>query len=134
MSYDQTIALAAGLGSLELNPFLPLVAACLLDSLELLARADETLRRHCVEGLEADEERCRAHVHASSAAATALVPEIGYEAASDVVRAAGERGLTVREVVVGDGLLSAGQFDELLSAEAVCRLGMPDRLGRSLEG
>jgi aspartate ammonia-lyase len=134
MSYDQTIALAAGLGSLELNPFLPLVAACLLDSLELLARADETLRRHCVEGLEADEERCRAHVHASSAAATALVPEIGYEAASDVTRAARERGLTIREVVVGDGLLTAEQFDELLSAEAVCRLGMPDKLGRSLEG
>ena len=134
MSYDQTIALAAGLGSLELNPFLPLIAACLLDSLELLARADETLRRHCVERLEADEERCRAHVHASSAAATALVPEIGYEAASDVVRAARERGLTIREVVVSDGLLTAEQYDELLSAEAVCRLGMPDRLGRSLEG
>jgi len=134
MSHDQTIALAAGLGSLELNAFLPLIAACLLDSLELLARADETLRRHCVEGLEADEERCRAHVRASSAAATALVPEIGYERASGVVRAARERGLTIREVVVGDGLLSAEQYDELLSAEAVCRLGMPDRLGRSAEG
>ena len=134
MSYDQTIALAAGLGSLELNPFLPLIAVCLLDSLELLARADETLRRHCVEGLEADEERCRAHVHASSAAATALVPEIGYEAASDVVRAARERGLTIREVIVNDGLLSAEQYDELLSAEAVCRLGMPDQLGRSVDG
>jgi len=134
MGHDQTIALAAGLGSLELNPFLPLIGACLLDSLELLARADETLRRYCVEGIEADEDRCRAHVHASSAAATALVPEIGYEAASEVARTARERGLTIREVVVGDGLLGAEQFDELLSAEAVCRLGMPDRLGRSLEG
>jgi len=133
MGYDQTIALAAGLGSLELNPFLPLVAACLLDSLTLLARADETLRRNCVEGIEADEERCRAHVHASSAAATALVPELGYERACEVVGEAQASGRTIREVVVAGGLLSAEQFDELLSAEAVCRLGTPQRLGRGIE-
>ena len=54
--------LACGLGSLELNPFLPLVADCLLESLDLLARACEILRRYCVEGIEADEARCAAHV------------------------------------------------------------------------
>ena len=132
MGHDQTIALAAGLGSLELNPFLPLVAACLLDSLTLLARADETLRRHCVEGIEADEERCRAHVRASSAAATALVPALGYERASAVVVEAQRSGRTIAEVVVSDGLLSAEQFDELLSAEAVCRLGTPQPPGRDV--
>lgn len=134
MGHDQTIALAAGLGSLDLNPFLPLVAACLLESLTLLARADETLRRHCVEGLEADEERCRAHVHASSAAATALVPVLGYDRACEVVVEAQRSGRTVRDVVVGDGLLEAAQFDELLSAEAVCRLGTPQQPGRAVEG
>ena len=46
--YDSTIAMAAGLGSLELNAFLPLIADCLLQSLTLLARADEILRRFCV--------------------------------------------------------------------------------------
>jgi aspartate ammonia-lyase len=133
MGYDQTIALAAGLGSLELNPFLPLVAACLLESLTLLSRACETLRRNCVEGIEADEERCRAHVHASSAVATALVPALGYERACDVVAESKGSGRTIHEVVLGDGLLGAAQFDELLSAEAVCRLGMPQQLGRGVE-
>ena len=131
--YDATIAAACGLGSLELNAFLPLVADCLLHSLSLLARACETLRRFCVEAIEADEARCAAHVHASSAAATALVPEIGYEAACEVVRRARERQATVRDVVVADGLLTAAQYDELLSAEAVCRLGTPQPLGRPVE-
>jgi len=54
----RTIAVASGLGSLELNAFLPLIADCLLQSLSLLARSCEILRRSCVEGLEADEERC----------------------------------------------------------------------------
>ncbi len=134
MGHDQTIALAAGMGSLELNPFLPLIAECLLDSLTLLARADDTLRRHCVEGLEADEERCRAHVQSSSAVASALVPALGYDGASALVTAALASGRTIREVVVDEGVLTEEQLEELLAPEAVCRLGMPDQLGRSIEG
>ncbi len=133
MSFDQTIALAAGMGTLELNPFLPLIAACLLDSLTLLARADETLRRNCVEAMEADEERCRAHVQTSSAVATALVPALGYEGASALVTAAPASGRTIRTVVLDEGVLTEEQLDELLSPEAVCRLGTPQPLGRSLE-
>ena len=133
MGHDQTIALAAGLGSLELNPFLPLIATCLLDSLELLARADETLRRNCVEDIEADVERCRAHVHASSAAATALVPEIGYEAASELAAEAARAGASVRDVALARGVLTAEQYDAALTPEAVLRLGTPRQLGRGVE-
>ena len=135
MGYDATIATAAGLGSLELNAFLPLVADCLLrEPARCWPRADEILRRFCVEGIEADEERCAAHVRASSAAATALVPEIGYEAACEVARRGrSERGATIRDVVLADGLLTAEQYDELLTAEAVCRLGTPQTRGRGVE-
>ena len=133
MGHDQTIAMAAGLGSLELNPFLPLVATCLLDSLELLARADETLRRNCVEGIEADEERCRAHVHAARAAAAALVPEIGYEAASELAAEAARAGASVRDVALARGVLTAEQYDAALTPEAVLRLGTPEQLGRGVE-
>jgi len=130
MGYDAVIAQAASAGSLELNPFLPLVSACLLDSLLLLQRACVSLRRDCVEGIEADEETCRRHVEASSAAATALVPEIGYDAACAVVKAATERRMSIREAAVGGDFVAADRFDELLSAEAVCRLGTPTPLTR----
>lgn len=126
MGCDQVLTMACASGSLELNPFLPLIAACLLDSLELLARADEILRRHCIEGLEADEARCRAHVESSTAAATALLPALGYERCCQTVKKAQETGKSIREVVLAEGLLTAAQFDELISPEAVCRLGTPD--------
>jgi aspartate ammonia-lyase len=128
MGHDATIAYACAAGSLELNPFLPLVAACLLESLELLARADDILCRHCVSGLEADEARCRAHVLNSTAAATALLPAIGYERVCELARSSAETGRTIRELAIAQGLLSATAFDELISPEAVCRLGMPDPL------
>jgi aspartate ammonia-lyase len=131
--YDATIAAAAGLGSLELNAFLPLIAACLLQSQRLLANSCEILRRHCVEGIEADEARCAAHVHASTAAATALVPEIGYEAASELAGEAARSGTPIRELALARGVLTAEQFDEALSPEAVLRLGMPQQFGRGVE-
>jgi aspartate ammonia-lyase len=126
MGHDTTITLACASGNLELNPFLPLVAACLLESLDLLARADDILRRHCVEGLEADEARCRRHVENSTAAATALLPALGYARAGEAARLAQARGLGLRAVVVAEGWLTVAQFDELISPEAVCRLGAPE--------
>jgi len=127
MANDSAIAWAAGSGSLELNPFLPLIADSLLESIDLLARSCDILRRHCVEGLEADAERCRAHVEGSTAAATALVPALGYEAACRAAKAASETGRTVRQVVMDEKLMTEAEFDALVSPEAVCRLGMPDK-------
>jgi aspartate ammonia-lyase len=126
MGNDATIANACAAGSLELNPFLPLVAACLLESIETLANACDILRRNCVEGIEADEARCKAHVESSTATATALLPALGYEGACRVAQRAQETGRTIREVVVSEKLLTEKEFNELISPEAVCRLGMPD--------
>ena len=125
MSHDVAIAAACAAGNLELNPFLPLVAHCLLESLNLLARGCDVLRRHCVEGLEANEERCRAHVDASTATVTALVPALGYERACTLARVARDSGRPVRAAAIEDGFLTPQQFEELTTPEAVCRLGMP---------
>jgi len=126
MSHDQAIAMAAASGNLELNPFLPLIAHCLLESLDLLARAADILRRHCVEGIEADEAACRRHVETSTATVTALLPAIGYEAATRLARQAQETGRPLEALAIESGLLTAEQFEELVSPEAVTRLGSPE--------
>ncbi|MEW6355905.1 MAG: aspartate ammonia-lyase [Planctomycetota bacterium] len=126
MGNDQVIALAAASGNMELNPFLPVIADCLLTNFSLLARACEIFRRHCVEGIEADEARCRRHVEGSTATATALLPAIGYEGASRLVKLAVETGKTIKQVAIDEGMLTAKEFDELVSPEAVCRLGSPE--------
>jgi len=123
MANDVAIGMAVANGSLELNPFLPLVADVLLESLDLLARACDVFRRHCVEGIEADEARCRASVATSTAAATALIPALGYDKACEVARVAKETGRTIREVVTDEGGLAGEAFDALVSPEAVRRLG-----------
>jgi len=130
MAHDATIAQACAAGSLELNPFLPLVAHCLLESLDLLTGAARILCRLCVEGISANEERCQAHVDASTAVVTALVARLGYEAACAIARKASERRGSIRDVVLADGILTEAEFSELTTPEAVFRLGSPDRGGQ----
>ncbi len=125
MSNDQAIAFAAASGNLELNAFLPLIAHCLLESLDLLARSSDILRRLCVEGIEADEKRCRAHIDDSTATATALLTCLNYEAVCRLVKIAADSGQSVKQCAIELGLLTEEQFNEMVSPEAVCRLGTP---------
>jgi aspartate ammonia-lyase len=123
IAHDQALTTAASMGSLELNAFLPLVAHCLLESFDLLTRGCDILRRHCVDGLEADEARCRRHVENATASVTALLPLIGYERATALVQLTGETGRGLKDTAVAGGFVTAEQYDALTSPEAVCRLG-----------
>ncbi len=58
--------------------------------------------------------------------ATALLPALGYEGASKAARQAAETGRSLREVCVGENLLTEKEYEALITPEAVCRLGMPD--------
>ena len=107
---------------------MPVVTANLLDSIELLTTACDILHRHCIEGIEANEHKCRQYVENSTAAATALVSELGYEKSSQIAQQAKEQDKTIREIVTEQNLLTNKQFDMLISPEAVCRLGFKKQL------
>lgn len=127
MGRDAALTMACAMGCLELNPFLPLVAHCLLNNLDELASACDTLRRLCVQDMEADEARCRGSVNGATAAATALIPALGHETAAAVAARANARGAPVADQVLHEELLTREQLDACLSPEAVCRLGAPEK-------
>ncbi|MDP2876460.1 MAG: aspartate ammonia-lyase [Holophaga sp.] len=123
MAHDQAIAFAVSQGSLELNAFLPLVAHSLLESFDLLARACTILRSHCIEGLEADEARCRRHVENGTAATTALLPLLGYDTVTKLMERAQSAGVSIKKQGVEEGLFTETEFQEAITPEAVNRLG-----------
>jgi aspartate ammonia-lyase len=123
---DHSLTMAAASGNLELNQFMPLIADNLLESITLLTNSCIIFRRFCVEGLEADEARCKSHVENSTAVLTALLPRLGYEAACRLAHLSKESGKSIKEVALAEKLLTQGEFDILVSPETVCRLGEPD--------
>ena len=127
MAADSAITMACSLGSLELNPFLPLIADELLGSLNLLRNACHAFARRCVRGIESNREACTRHVAGATATATALVGRLGYSQVEALIVHATSAGTTLREGAEALGLLSATEFDALVSPEAVNRLGSTGR-------
>jgi aspartate ammonia-lyase len=126
LGHDQLIAQAAGLGNLELNHLMPLIADKWLESIQLAQRACRSLARDGIAFLVANQARCAAQVDGASATLTALLPVLGYEQASLVAKEAHARGCSIRELVVEAGLVSEEEFCRLVAPEAVTRLGSPE--------
>ncbi|MDR1985965.1 MAG: aspartate ammonia-lyase [Treponema sp.] len=82
---DYAITMAASQGEFELNPFLPLIADALLESLSLLNRGVGLFRTKCIELLTPNPERCAAHLNASYAFAAAWAPQLGYDKVSAII-------------------------------------------------
>jgi fumarate hydratase class II len=96
---NQTTITTCGCGGfLELNVSMPLIAKCLLESIELLANVSRVFATGCVAGITADEERCRGFIGQSMAMATSLVPLIGYDRAASLAKEAMAAGRTIREL------------------------------------
>jgi len=123
MGNDQIISQACSAGNLELNQFMPLIADAILENLTLLNNATFIFREFCVSGILANEDVCKRNVENSTAAITALIPKIGYEKSSQIVKTAQNEFISIKEAAIKLKLISEQDFDDLISPESVCRLG-----------
>jgi len=116
---DVTVTMAAEAGQLQLNAFEPVIAYRLLRGIDTMRNACLVLRERCVNGITANVERMRYFVEHSIGIVTALVPVIGYEAATDVAKTALDSGRGVFDIVLERGLLTRAQLDDILNPAAM---------------
>lgn len=122
---DVSVTVGGQAGNFELLVMLPVMAYNLLQSIELLATASDNFAARCIEGIQANEERCRASIEQSLAMCTALAPEIGYDAAAQISKEAYKTGKTVREVAMRKQLLNAKRLNDLLNPLRMTEPGGP---------
>jgi len=111
---DTTVTMAVESGQLQLNAFEPIIAHSLLQASGWVQHAAWTLRVHCVTGIEANSARLERMVAASVGVVTALIPDIGYAAATTIAKTALASGSDVADLVVDSGLLSREQVQRRL--------------------
>jgi aspartate ammonia-lyase len=128
---DSAIHAAADAGQLELNVMMPVIAWNAIHASRILRQAMRVFHDRCVSGIEADRERCRELLDRSTAVATALSPHIGYAATADIAKTAVRTGRSVGEIVRERGLLSDGELDRILSAEAMTTPGIPGEVKKT---
>ncbi|MFN8222653.1 MAG: class II fumarate hydratase [Gaiellales bacterium] len=117
---DAAITIGGMNGHFELNVYVPLMARNLLQSIKLLASASRLLAEKCVDGLEANVERNEHYAESTLSAATALNPFIGYDKASEIVKAAVASGSSLREVARELGV-EESVLDEALDYHAMAK-------------
>jgi len=123
---DAAVAFGGAAGNLELNVMLPVLARNLLESIRLLANISRLLADRCVDGIEADEERCRTYAESSPSIVTPLNRYLGYEEAAKVAKQSLAERKTIREVVlergyVEQGRITVAQLDEALDVLRMTR-------------
>jgi fumarate hydratase class II len=111
---DTAITMGGQGGNFDLNVMLPVIAHNLLQSIRLLGSVAKIFAEKCINGITANEARCRAFVENSLAMCTALAPVIGYEKAAAIAKEAHTTGKTVREVAMEEKVLPEAQLKELL--------------------
>ena len=82
---------------------LPLLARNLLESIRLLANVSRLFADRCVDGIVANEERCREYAESSPSIVTPLNRYLGYENAAAIAKKALAERKTIRQVVLEMG-------------------------------
>lgn len=114
---DTAVMMASEAGQLELNVFEPVMIYSILESIAILKNGMATLRQRCIDGIEANVERCKELAYRSIGLVTALNPVLGYETSSDIAKTALQTNRSVYDLVLERGLLSKDALDEILTPE-----------------
>src|SRR6266481_5537427 len=111
---DMATTMAVQAGQLELNVMMPAMAWNVLHSAEILKNTMRVLAIKCVDGIVANEERCRYYANATISIAAALNPYIGYAAAAEIAKESVETGRTVTEIALERKLIDEMTMREIL--------------------
>ncbi|HEX4566247.1 MAG TPA: aspartate ammonia-lyase [Vicinamibacterales bacterium] len=122
---DAAILAASAAGQLELNVMMPVIAWNALHASSILASAITVLTERCVNGINADETRCRELLDRSTAVATALSPYIGYAATAEIAKESVKTGRAVADLVRERQLIPATRLDAILSPDEMTKPGIP---------
>ncbi len=126
IGHHAAITVAGQTGNFQLNVALPLIAANLLDSIQLLSSVMNLLADKVFAGLVVRQERVREALARNPILVTALNPIIGYEKAAAIAKRAYKEQRPVLEVACEDSGLPEAELKRLLDPAALTRGGIHD--------
>ncbi|AKH43994.1 fumarate hydratase class II [Altererythrobacter atlanticus] len=112
-----TLTFADSQGQFELNVYRPVMAYNFLQSVRLMGDAVRSFTANLLMGLEPREDNIARGVQNSLMLVTALAPEIGYDKAAAIAKAAHWKGITLREAAVASGDVTEEEYDRIVHPE-----------------
>ncbi len=115
MANDLSISMCASQGNFSLNSYRPLMSYNLLQSIHLLSEGINCFAKKCIMNMKVNKKKIKEHLDNSLSIATVLNEHIGYDKASQAVRYARKKDISLKRALVILGYLSEDEFDSLIS-------------------
>lgn len=131
MGHHTAITVAGQSGNFQLNVTLPLIAANLLDSLQLLANVSRLLADTAIAGLTVREDRIGQALERNPILVTALNPVIGYEKGAAIAKQAYKQNRAVLDVAREVTGLPEKVLKPLLDPAVLAKGGIHGKAGGS---
>ena len=122
-SNDQLISGLAAQGTLDLNAYLPIIGNALIESVNLLIAANETLCNNLLDGLIINKTIASEKLFHSSAITTALIPYIGYNKSAQLADEMNKKGIDVFQSNITLKLIEHEKLKRILSLDSLVRTG-----------
>ncbi|WP_058834760.1 class II fumarate hydratase [Luteimonas abyssi] len=124
MGHHTAITVAGQSGNFQLNVMLPLIAANLLESIQLLSNVSWLLADSAIAGLTVRGDNVASALDRNPILVTALNPVIGYEKGAAIAKRAYKEGRPVLDVALEDSGLDEKTLRGLLDPVALTRGGI----------
>jgi len=121
---DATITVAGQSGNFQLNVMLPVVAASLLESLDILGNAARLLADRAIATFRVREEKLEQALSRNPILVTALNPVIGYEKGAAAAKRAYAEGRPIIDVAAEMTELSREELEKLLDPVKLTKGGL----------
>lgn len=121
---DTTLTQASHMGQLELNPYGPLIADTILESLDLMIRAVRAFDEKCIRTLTVNEEKCLEAVENSSSLAAVFIHLLGYDEAAVIAKASQEANMTIRQYLIDNRFFTEEELDNILNIHQITGPGI----------
>ena len=122
-SNDQLITSLSAQGCLELNPYIPVIGAALIESLNLLIAANQTILNNLITGLTINQIAGYEALIKSPSVTTALIPFLGYNKSGEIASLMKEKKMDIFQVNAKLNFLSEDKLKELLEPSNLLKLG-----------
>lgn len=129
IGHHTAITVAGQTGNFQLNVALPLIAANLLESIQLLSNVSRLLADDAIAGLKVRRDNIDAALSRNPILVTALNPIIGYEKAAAIAKRAYKEQRPVLDVALEDSGLSQAELEALLDPAELTRGGIHEGAG-----
>ena len=123
MANDVAVGIAGASGNFQLNVMLPLIAHCLLQSIELIADSCRALARRAISGLSVNAAALAETLARNPMLLTALAPEIGYDRAASIARRAAAERRPILDIAIEETGLPREKLARLLDPSRLAKGG-----------